>query len=89
MAIVLSKKQLSQKIGLCPAMIDKKVRDGSFPPPIQLSANRVGWLDTVIDAHLAALAREPRVPKKTPPNRAGYRGGRPRKTTAPVAPEAA
>jgi prophage regulatory protein len=86
----LPKAEVSQRVSLCPASIDRKVKGGTFPMPIRISENRVAWLESEIDAWIAKRAAEPRERKPSPaaPNN-GYRGGRPRKMPAPVAPEAA
>ena len=33
------------------------IRAGTFPAPIQLGPNSIGWLETEIDEHMASLPR--------------------------------
>ena len=41
--------EVEQAIGVSRSTIERMVREGTFPSPIQLSANRVGWrLETVL-----------------------------------------
>jgi predicted DNA-binding transcriptional regulator AlpA len=77
---LLPKNEVAQRLNLSPASIDNKVRDGSLPAPVRVSANRVAWLEHEIDAHIEALAAAPRTRKPAlPPPPNGYKGGRKRK----------
>ena len=40
---IVRRDEVSQLTGLAKATIYKKVKDGSFPPPIRLGARSVGW----------------------------------------------
>lgn len=44
----LNKKQVIELTGLSASTIDREIARGRFPKPDQLSARRVGWLETVI-----------------------------------------
>lgn len=50
---VLSKKEVAQKLRISRATFDRLVKKGEFPPGIQLSSRRVGWLEAVVDEWLA------------------------------------
>lgn len=39
-----------EKTGIGRSSIYAKVRDGSFPPPIQLSQRMIAWIEDEIDA---------------------------------------
>ena len=41
---------VSKLAGLHPNSIRRKVNDGSFPPPIHVGINRVGWIEEELDA---------------------------------------
>jgi predicted DNA-binding transcriptional regulator AlpA len=47
-------QQLSEKVGQANSTIWKYVKDGLLPPPIQLGARSVGWLESEIDAVISA-----------------------------------
>ncbi len=49
--------EVSKLTGLARATIYKKVKDGSFPPPIRLGARAVGWRMSDIVTWLEALER--------------------------------
>ena len=42
--------QVMEKTGIGRSSIYAKVRDGSFPPPIQLSQRIIAWIEDEIDA---------------------------------------
>jgi prophage regulatory protein len=47
---ILSEGDVTKACGLSCSTIRRKIVDGSFPAPIPLSANRVGWLASEIAA---------------------------------------
>jgi prophage regulatory protein len=49
---VLNLKQLAVTLGLSQAQIKRMVSEGTFPPPVQLSERRKGWLNTEVDLWL-------------------------------------
>jgi predicted DNA-binding transcriptional regulator AlpA len=87
MALVLIPKlTVAKKLGVCRATVDKLVKAGLLPAPVNVSENRVAWVEGEIDAYIETLAAAPRKRKPAPPAPAnGYRGGRPRKTEQHVA----
>lgn len=50
---VLSSAEVTQKTRLSRTTIWRLVRAGGFPPPIQLSANCIGWSQRVVNAWIA------------------------------------
>ena len=56
---VLVHKQLKDKgIPWCREHVARKVKAREFPQPISLSAHRIAWLETEIDAWLEARAAD-------------------------------
>jgi prophage regulatory protein len=49
----LKLKQVSEKTTLSPPTIWRKEKKGEFPARRQISANRVGWLESEIDDWLS------------------------------------
>ena len=49
----LRQKAVLSKIAVSQATLWRMVRSGSFPAPIRLSTNSVGWLETEIDEWIA------------------------------------
>ncbi|MGV7222464.1 MAG: helix-turn-helix transcriptional regulator [Nitrospinales bacterium] len=47
---IRSKKWVVAWSTLSPVTIWRGVRDGTFPAPVQLTANRIGWLDEDLEA---------------------------------------
>jgi prophage regulatory protein len=43
---IIMMRDLTQFTGLKETQIEAKVRDGTFPPPVRLSARRLAWLET-------------------------------------------
>jgi predicted DNA-binding transcriptional regulator AlpA len=52
-----ARKSTARKIGVSPVTLWRLVKAGKFPPPIKVSSNRVGWLDSDIEAFIAGLKR--------------------------------
>ena len=46
---ILSKKQVVERTGLSPATIWRRIKAGDFPPPRQLTPNKVGWPECEIE----------------------------------------
>ena len=46
---MLSKKQLIERTGLSAVTIWRRIQAGDFPKPRQLTPNRVGWPESVIE----------------------------------------
>ena len=87
---VLTFAQLGPEKGIphCRDHIRRLVKAGKFPAPIQLSENKIAWLEAEIDAMIAARAEErnskpidPRRPELAAPKRLP---GRPRKIPPPA-----
>jgi prophage regulatory protein len=69
---ILSLPALCGKVGdLSKSTVWEMVRDEDFPAPVQLSANRIGWLESEVDEWIAALVRSGR--ERVTPIRAGVR----------------
>lgn len=56
-------KNISDVIGLSKSTVARKIKEGSFPPPMKLSENTVGWAitdieDWIKDQTKAALRRK-------------------------------
>jgi prophage regulatory protein len=49
---ILRRKQVEDRVGLACSTIYASVAAGTFPKPIQLGAQSVGWLESEIDAWL-------------------------------------
>ena len=54
--------ELLSKTGMSRTSIWRAVRAGSFPAPIQLGQNMVGWFEDEIDEYLATRPRVPYAP---------------------------
>jgi prophage regulatory protein len=55
---VLRIKHVSERVDYHPAHIRRLVKAGQFPAPIQLSPNRVAWIEAEIDEWLEGKRRE-------------------------------
>lgn len=49
----ISKPTVLDVTALSSATLDRKVRAGTFPPPIRISANRVAWRESDVSTWLA------------------------------------
>ncbi len=49
---ILRRRQVEDRVGLSCSTIYASVAAGTFPKPIQLGAQSVGWLESEIDAWL-------------------------------------
>ncbi|MBI4291283.1 MAG: AlpA family transcriptional regulator [Betaproteobacteria bacterium] len=58
---ILRRKQVEARTGLSRSSIYLKVSKGTFPPPVSLGGGRaVGWIESEIDAWLAACIEKSR-----------------------------
>ena len=55
---IVRREEVSKLTGIARATIYKKVKDGSFPPPIRLGARSVGWRLSDIDDWLQDPERQ-------------------------------
>ena len=55
---IVRRDEVSKLTGLARATIYKKVKEGSFPPPIRLGARSVGWRLSDIDDWLQDPERQ-------------------------------
>lgn len=60
---ILRNSEVCQKTGLSPSTVWRYTGAGSFPPPIQLGLNRVGWIECEVDAWIEQKALDRRVGK--------------------------
>ena len=60
---ILRRHAVKETTGLSDSSLDRAVRDGSFPKPVQLGARAVGWLSDEIEAWLVARVEASRGPK--------------------------
>lgn len=51
---ILPRRQMLQKVGLSNSTVHELRRQNQFPAPVQLTARRVGWLESEIESWLAA-----------------------------------
>ena len=54
---MLSVREVCVRVGLHRSTIWKKVRSGTFPPPIELCGNKIGWPETLVASWLASRTR--------------------------------
>jgi prophage regulatory protein len=59
---ILRRKQVEARIGLSRSTIYDGVTAGTFPKPIRLGAQSVGWLESEIDAWLRERIAASRTP---------------------------
>ena len=55
--LLLRREQVEQRTGLARTTIYRKMREGSFPEPLQVGARAVRWPASEIDAWLASRPR--------------------------------
>jgi prophage regulatory protein len=53
-ACILRLPEVMKRVGICRASIYARIAEGMFPKQISLGARAVGWLESDIDAWLAA-----------------------------------
>jgi prophage regulatory protein len=54
---ILRKPEMLEKVGQSYASVWRQMQAGTFPQPVQLGPNSVGWLESEIDNHIASLPR--------------------------------
>ncbi len=54
---VLKPAVVEDRTSLDRVTIWRKVRDDDFPKPLKLSANRIGWLESEVEAWIASRRR--------------------------------
>ena len=47
---LLRVQDVSERIGLCRALVYQMVRDGRFPPPVHITSRAVAWPESDVDA---------------------------------------
>lgn len=73
---ILRRKAVLEKLGVSSATLHRRIHDGSFPPPLRLGPNSVGWrestVEEIIDGYqtadpvpVAPGARRARKPRST------------------------
>lgn len=50
---MLRPSEVMERTGLSRTTLWRRVRAGTFPPPVELGANAIGWRSSAIDAWLA------------------------------------
>ncbi len=54
---MLNAREVVERVGLHRSTIWKKVRAGTFPAPIELADNKIGWPESTITAWLDSRPR--------------------------------
>ncbi len=54
---MLRAPQVMARTGLSRSTIWRRIRGGTFPPPVELGVNSIGWLESSITAWLASRPR--------------------------------
>ena len=57
---ILRRRQVEQRTGLARSTLYQYIKDGDFPPPVQLGLRAVGWLESDISAWIAARVKQAR-----------------------------
>ena len=57
MSRIIREKERCQKTGLSRVQCWRRIRKGTFPAPVQLGPNSIGWIEDEIDAWLASRPR--------------------------------
>lgn len=57
---ILRLPNVMKRTGDSRSSIYLKIKEGSFPKPISLGTRSVGWLESEIDAYIAALIQKSR-----------------------------
>ena len=53
---VLRWREVRDRVALSRSTVWRMIRNGTFPPPVPLGAQSVGWISSEIDAWLASRA---------------------------------
>jgi prophage regulatory protein len=54
---ILSKPDVCRKVKLSSSSLWRYVKNGMFPPPIDLGPNRVGWIESEVDSWIEGKAQ--------------------------------
>ena len=57
---ILRRKQVEARTGLSRSTIYERIKAGALPAPISIGARAVGWLESEVDAWLAAQIKKSR-----------------------------
>jgi prophage regulatory protein len=60
MQTILRLPAVKARTGLSRSTIYQRIREGTFPPPVNLGKRAVGWLEDELAAHMAALVERSR-----------------------------
>ena len=60
MESILRLPAVKARTGLSRSTIYQRIREGTFPPPVNLGKRAVGWLESELAAHMAALVERSR-----------------------------
>ncbi len=55
--LILRRPQVEQRTGLSRSTLYQYIQDGQFPRPVSLGARAVGWLESEVNAWIAARAK--------------------------------
>ena len=55
---ILGIAEVVEMVGISPSTIFRQIAAGTFPRPIRLAPNRIGWLKSEIEAWIAAREKE-------------------------------
>ena len=55
--IILRRPQVEARTGLSRSTLYQYIQDGLFPRPVSLGARAVGWLESEVNAWIAARAK--------------------------------
>ena len=55
--VILRRPQVEQRTGLSRSTLYQYIQDGLFPRPVSLGARAVGWLESEVNAWIAARAK--------------------------------
>ena len=55
--LILRRPQVEQRTGLSRSTLYQYIQDGLFPRPVSLGARAVGWLESEVNAWIAARAK--------------------------------
>ncbi|SFN45302.1 prophage regulatory protein [Nitrosospira briensis] len=58
--VILRLKQVLARTGISRSFMYQKMAEGLFPPPVRLGARAVGWVESEVEAWLAAQVKKSR-----------------------------
>ncbi|WP_161958712.1 helix-turn-helix transcriptional regulator [Ferruginivarius sediminum] len=53
---LISKQEAAARVGYHPVSLMRLCREGRFPQPVRLAPNKIGFVESEVEAHIAALA---------------------------------